>query len=195
MAPVSQAPRRYLIELALAFTLYGTALIGRLFALKFVHDPALMTAITLLPIVPILLMALAAFRFYRHLDEYHRLRLLKIMAIAGGLTAVAAAAWNFLQDVGAPQLTNFGVVFIFAGVFSWVAFLYRVEDAASEGKIGKIGRGVSWTGALVMAGAGFWLATAYLLGWPWTAPLAAFVAGAVVVVFVSLYIGPSASLV
>lgn len=193
MAPVSQAPRRYLIELGVAFVLYGAALIGRLFALKYVHDPALMTAITLLPILPILLMALAAFRFYRHLDEYRRMRFLKIMAIAGGLTVVAAASWSFLQEVGAPQLTNFGVVFIFASVFSWVAFLYRIEEAASEGKIGKIGRGVSWTSALVMAGAAFWLEAAYLLGWPLTAPLVALVAGAAVVVFVSLYIGPSGS--
>ena len=195
MVPVSQAPRRYRIEIGAAFILYIASLFGRFYALKYVNDPALAAAITLSPILPILLMALAVYRFYRRMDEYHRMRLLKIMAIAGGATGVAAASWSFLEDVGAPVLSNFGVVFLFAGIFSLVAFLYRLEDAVSERKIGKFGRSISWAAVFAAAGAACWLAAASVFGLPWIAPLAVLVAAAAVLVFASLYIGPSAGFV
>ena len=195
MSPVSQAPRRYQIELAAAFVLYIAALFGRAYLLKFAGDPALKIAITLSPILAILFMALVIYRFYRGVDEYHRLRLLKVGAVSGGITVMAAASWSFLQDIGAPPLTNFGALMVFACVFSLSSFLYRLEDAASEGRVGRLGRGVSWAGAFTAAGAGAWLVVASLIGLPWAVPLALFAVAAALLVIMSLRIGPSAGLV
>jgi hypothetical protein len=194
VAPVSQAPRRYRFEMILAFVLYAVALFGRVYLLKNAVDPMLRVAITVSPILPILFAAFVIYRFYRRVDEFQRMRLLKIMAISGGVTAVTAASWSFLEDVGAPPLTNFGVVFILAGTFSLVDFLYRLEDAASERRIGKTGRSLSWFSASAAAASAAWLAVATIAGLPWIIPLAVLVAAAMVLIFVALWIGPSSAL-
>jgi hypothetical protein len=191
VTPVSQAPRRYRFEIALAFALYMVALFGRVYLLKQIDDPVLKVAITLTPIFPILLMALAVYRFYRGIDEYYRVRLLKVMTIAGGITAIAAASWSFLEDVGAPALSNFGVIYILAGAFGVVTFLYRLEEAASEGRIGKLGRGISWLAIVGLTVAALWMGIAGIVNLPWIVPFAVLVGAGSVLAVVSLYIGPS----
>lgn len=188
---VSQAPRRYWYEMALAFILYMAALFGRVELLKHTADPGLRNAITLSPIVPILLMGVAVYRFYRAMDEYHRIRALKVTAISGGITAIAAASWSFLEDVGAPALTNFGAFFILAGSFALVNFLFRVEDATAEGKIGHPVRLLSWASTFVLAAASLWYVVAFFSGQPWSVAFAVAGAAALVHVCVSLRLGPS----
>jgi len=188
---VSQAPRRYLYELAAAIALYMAALFGRVHLVAYTGDPALKAAILLSPILGIMLVVLAVYRFYRRVDEFFRLRMLKVGAISGGITAAAAASWSFLEDVGAPPLTNFGALMVFAGIASLTAFLYRVEDAVSEHRIGRIGRGISWISAFAASGAGLWLAVASTMGLPWVLPLGVLIVAAGALVVMSLGIGPS----
>lgn len=194
MTPVEKAPFRYYLEIGLAFLLYIVALFGRVYLLKQVQDPALATAITVSPILPILLMALAVYRFYRRIDEFHRIRMLKVGAASGGLTAVAAGSWSFLADAGAPPLTNFGALFILCAAYGLVTFLYRVEDAAADGRIGQSARILSWISTVVLVVSGFWFTIAFLTGQPWGIALAFVGAAAAVKICVSLYIGPSAGI-
>ncbi len=195
MEPVSRVPRRYFVEFSLAMALYIAALFGRVFLLRQVDDPVLAAAIALSPILPICLMGMAIFRFYRGVDEFHRLRFLKVTAITAGLTAAATASWSFLEDVGAPPLNNFGVLFILMGTFGLVGFLFRVEDAWSEGRIGRFVRGITWLSVFVFASSALWFAVANILGLPWLIPLCLFAFAAAVAGLVSLHIGPTAGLV
>lgn len=195
MPPVKQAPRRYVIELGLAFVLYLAALFGRVYAAKAALAPNLATVITLSPIVPILLIGLVVTRFYRRIDEFQRTRMLKVAAISCGLTAIATAIWSFLTDVGAPPLANYGVLLLLAGMFLVVGFLYRVEDAAAERRIGQLARILSWLAAFLATIGGVWLAVACLIGLAVGGPLVMAVPGAVILVCVSLRIGPSTGFV
>jgi hypothetical protein len=163
MFPVSQAPRRYTIELSAAMLLYMATLFGRLYALKFVGDPTFAAIVTLSPILPICLGAIAVYRFYRSVDEYQRLRLLKMFAISAGLTLVITTSWSFVQDVGAPPLSAYGVLGITSGIYIVTALLWRADNMMDRG-----GPLKQLAGAVVVAGA---IATAYrfgaeLEGWP-----------------------------
>lgn len=191
MISIERAPRRYQFELAAAFLMYFATLFGRIPALEAVHDPVLVTIIKLSPILPILLMALAVWRFYRRMDEFHRIRMLKVAAISGGLTGIAASSWSFLADIGAPPLTNFGAFFILAGAFALVNFLFRVEDAKADGKLGRLTRMLSWASTFVLVASSLWYVVAFFSGQPWTIALVVAGAAAVVYVCVSLRLGPS----
>lgn len=192
MKPVSRVPRRYFVEFSLAMVLYIAALFGRVFLLRQVDDRVLAAVITLAPILPIGLMGVAIFRFYRGVDEFHRLRFLKVTAITAGLTAAATASWSFLEDIGVPPVNNFGVLFIFMGTFTLAGFLFRVEDALSEGRIGRFVRGITWLSVFVFASAALWFAVANILGLPWLIPLCLFAIAATIAGLVSLHIGPTA---
>jgi hypothetical protein len=133
MTPVSQMPRRYTIELAAATLLYVIALFGRAYALKQVGDPALVKAITISPILPVWLCALAVYRFYRGVDEYQRLRLLKMFALTAGLTMPIVASWTFLWDAGAPPLSGYAVVGMMAGIWLFASVMWKVDSAGDDG--------------------------------------------------------------
>ena len=92
MAPIAQAPRRYFIEFNGAILLYLAAVLGRVYAIRYVDEPTLRTLIILSPIVPVFLAAFAALRFYRRIDEYHRLQILESLAIAAGATTFVRPA-------------------------------------------------------------------------------------------------------
>jgi hypothetical protein len=163
MFPVSQAPRRYTIELSAAMLLYMATLFGRVYALKYIADPTLAIIVTLSPILPIFLAAIAVYRFYRSVDEYQRLRLLKMFAVSAGLTLVVVISWSFLEDVGAPPLSSYGVLGITSGIYIVTALLWRADNAMDSG-----GPLKQLAIAVVVGGA---IATAYrfgaeLEGWP-----------------------------
>ncbi|MGA7711185.1 MAG: hypothetical protein WCA81_04735 [Rhizomicrobium sp.] len=163
MFPVSQAPRRYTIELSAVMLLYMATLFGRVYALKQIGDPALATIVKLSPIVPVCLAALAIYRFYRSVDEYQRLRLLKMFAVSAGLTLVVIISWSFAEDVGAPPLSAYGVLGIMSGIYIVTALLWRADNMMDRsGPLKQLAI------AVVVGGA---IATAYRFGaeaesWP-----------------------------
>lgn len=191
MTSVARIPRRYFVEFSLAMSLYFVTVIGRYFLVRQIDDHFLETAVLLSPIIPIGLIGLAIFRFYRGVDEFLRLRFLKIAAITAGVTAAVVASWCFLSDVGAPPLSNFGVLLVMAGAFSLAGFLFRAEDAYSEKRIGGFVRVINWLSTFAFAGGSVWLAVANNLGQHFIVPLAVVACAATVSVSVSLHIGPS----
>jgi len=132
MSQVANAPRRYFIEFNAAMLLYIGAVVGRKLVLPQIADPALRDLILASPIIPILLVALTVLRFYRRMDEYHRLQLLETLAASAAITTVVTASWGFLEDIGFPHLRSFHAFIIMMvswGVISlWRGWRERAAD-------------------------------------------------------------------
>lgn len=183
--------RRYMVELTVALLLYFGALYGRVWILVSpVSDPLLRNAVILSPLVPIFLVALACYRYYRRVDEFMRVRLLKAMALTGGATALLTVSWSFLEDVGAPPLSNFAILMFAVTVYGVTTFLYRLDDATSERTISAGGKVAGWIALVAALASGLWLLAIQFMGGPWPMPLAALAISAAALIVISLWIGP-----
>lgn len=134
MPPIAQAPRRYFIEFNGAILLYLVAVLGRVYAMHHVSDPTLKTLILISPIPFICLAAWAVVRFYRRIDEYHRLQILESLAISAGVTAVVTISWVFLEDVGFPHPPIWYAFMVLMGCWGITALYFGWKDKLSEGK-------------------------------------------------------------
>jgi hypothetical protein len=177
MSAIWKAPRRYFIEFNSAMVLYLVTVIGREHAFEVAAgSPALKTLILISPILPVLLAAVAVVRFYRRIDEYHRLQMLESLAIAAGATGVIATSWTFLEDVGLPHLALFWAWPIIGAVWAIVAMWLGWKDKGSEGAAWRTLRSVAAMLTYVAVGtaiaAGIGLAFAAPLAWYWLALVA-----------------------
>ncbi len=134
MPPIAQAPRRYFIEFQGSLLLFLVAVFGRAYAAHWVSAPAFKTMILLSPVLFICLAALAVVRFYRRIDEYHRLQLLEQLAISAGVTAVVTISWIFLEDVGFPHPPIWYAFMVLMGCWGITALYFGWKDKLSEGK-------------------------------------------------------------
>lgn len=123
MAHVKYANRTYQIEMAITMALYIGLLLARPWLLAHTDGAMTAAAIKLLPAVPIWLLAFVLFRHYRRIDEFQRLKFLENLAVAGGVTAIAAVSYDFLQDAGAPRAELFWAWPIFAISWSIMGFV------------------------------------------------------------------------
>ena len=167
MAPIARAPRRYFIEFNGAILLYLAAVVGRVYAVRYVGDPTLKTLIVLSPIVPVFLAAFAVLRFYRGIDEYHRLQILESLAIAAGAAGVITISWSFLEDVGFPHLSIAYAWPIIAAVWGIVALYFGWKDKVSEGTALPTLKSVAGTLVYVAVGTAVYALVASWAGW-WT---------------------------
>jgi hypothetical protein len=190
MVPVTQARKRYNREFGLVAVLYLITLFGRVYVLPFAANKALAVVVTLSPVIPILLCGWVIVRFYLCVDEYHRLRLLQTLALTTGIVVAAAAAWSFLEEVGIPRLSNYGVVMLILGAYTVVASIFRVNDGAADGRIGRTARLLAIASILVAAAAAR-LAIVRQVGLPGETVFLAFLAACIVPIAVSLHLGPS----
>lgn len=88
----------YTGEMVTAAVLYAGALYIRRPLLGATDEGVLHTAILLLPVVPILLMATAIVRYYFRLDEYGRHQFLQTIAICCGIAACLTSSYPFIKD-------------------------------------------------------------------------------------------------
>ncbi len=127
---IQKAKRRYTIELLAAMALYVAVLIGALTISKSMEPGPLLTALALSPLAPILLAAVAFFRFYGNMDEMQQ----RITSNAAALTLVigilGAIALGFLKRFGVMDFEDdmifFGPVMI--GLWGVVRFLIGGRD-------------------------------------------------------------------
>ena len=103
-APVKYAGRNYLIEFAIVMGLYVAAVLVRPWLVEHAADHALTTAAKVLPALPIWLMLVAVWRYYRRVDELERHKFLVNLAIAFGVGSCAIVTYAFLMDAGLPPL-------------------------------------------------------------------------------------------
>ena len=104
MALVKYAGRTCLIEFGIVAGLYTLAVIARPWFTGLTQDPTLRFLAMALPVVPIWLMLVVVIRYYRHVDELEKQKLLENVAIAAGVMACLTTSYAVLEDAGLPRL-------------------------------------------------------------------------------------------
>lgn len=104
-APVKYAGRNYILECALVMSLYVGAVAVRPWLVSHAGNPDLAVAAKLLPAIPVWLMLGVAWRYYRRIDEFDRLRFLETLAVSFGVGSCAIVTYAFLMDAGLPMLS------------------------------------------------------------------------------------------
>lgn len=193
MSPVKDAYFRFMVGVTLVSFLFIASTFGVVATIRPHNglDPALVTALKLSPVIPILLYGVVAFLYYRRLDEYHRARVVKVMALVGSLTILSDLLWNIAETVGAPPLGATGLLSIMIYLYGVIAFLFRLEMGVAEKQIGAVSRYLSWLAIPTLSVAG---AVAYLDSGFEPAAITAAVALAFLVI-TALRLGPSTGLV
>jgi len=102
--PVKYAGRAYLIEIVAATALYVAAVLVRPWLAGHAATPALAAAAKVLPALPIWLTLWVVWRYYRRIDEFEQLKMLKTTAVAFGASSCLIVTYSFLADAGLPPL-------------------------------------------------------------------------------------------
>ncbi len=114
--------KTYLNELGLSILIYMVVLVGSITIAKPMENGWLRTLIVLTPIIPAFGAFWAIIRHFRRMDEYMRVWILEIIALAGGITAFFSFSYGFLEGLGYPKLSGFIVYGIFMG--SWLVITF-----------------------------------------------------------------------
>jgi len=104
IAPVKSAGRLYLLECAIVMGLYVAAVWIRPWLVAHAATPELGTAAKVLPALPIWLMLVSVWRYYRRIDEFERQKFLVTLAISFGIGSCVIVTYAFLTDAGLPPL-------------------------------------------------------------------------------------------
>ncbi len=168
MPPVSQAPRRYFVELMSTMLLYFAALAASVYgANHHTLEPVLRDALVLSPIAPILLVALVILRLYRRVDEFQKRRLLEMIAIGAAFTGIFGASWPFAQGLGAPPLSIVWAWPLMGAGWVVMSTIRGWRDRASEGRLGRALLWWAMTVALMIVfGTVAYIVATPRLGWP-----------------------------
>lgn len=115
--PTVRADRRYRQEFAAAVVLYLVVLFLTRGIMQGVRDPW-EVAVALAPLGPVVLMFLAALRWWKNTDEFNKQLVLQSLAIAGVVTALAAVTYGFLENDRLPRPSAWWTYVSF--MFSWL---------------------------------------------------------------------------
>jgi hypothetical protein len=116
---INPAERRYNRRVVLASLAYAVLLIGEQYTLRYGHLSAgAGYALAVLPALPIIAIFVLLGRYLvEEQDEYLRMRMVRQILWATGLTLAGTTLWGFLEDAGLPHLPMFYVSVIwFAGL-------------------------------------------------------------------------------
>jgi len=116
---MNAAQRRYNRGVILASLAYSVLLVSEQYALRYAHlGPAANYALAVLPALPIIgIFVLIGRYLVEEQDEYLRMRMIRQILWATGLTLTATTLWGFLEDAGLPHLPMFYVAVVwFAGL-------------------------------------------------------------------------------
>jgi hypothetical protein len=102
--PVKYAGRNYIAECAIAMGLYVLVILARPWLIAHAANHDLALAATVAPALPIWLMLLVVWRYYRRIDEYEQKKFLEILAISFGVGSCMIVTYSFLADAGLPEL-------------------------------------------------------------------------------------------
>lgn len=100
--PTTRANRRYGIEFSVAIVLYMVVLFSTRVAFRAYHGP-FETAIALAPMLPVILVFVAALRLFQGTDEFNKRLMADSLAIAGVITALLAATYGFVESDPLPR--------------------------------------------------------------------------------------------
>ena len=103
-APVKYSGRNYVIECAIIMGLYVAAMWARPRLVNHAPSPGVVIAAKVLPALPIWLMFVSVWRYYRRIDEFERHKFLVTLAISFGVGSCAIVTYAYLMDAGLPPL-------------------------------------------------------------------------------------------
>lgn len=136
MGYLKNGEKRLYQEVIAAMALFFAASWLRRTTIHSLTNPALLLGVKLLPLLPILLIGMAAWHFYRRSDELERLTILKTAAVASLLSMIALIGWSVLLPVGLPPPTGQTAVLIVCGCYALsgaiIKFLEGRADAGTK---------------------------------------------------------------
>jgi O-antigen/teichoic acid export membrane protein len=100
-----KSARRYLGDLAGAMLLYAGVLASSIWWVNANPEATARWIVGLLPMGPVLLVALAILRFFQRMDELARRQLTEALAFAFASSALFVLSLGFLQVAGLPRLS------------------------------------------------------------------------------------------
>jgi len=103
--PTTRAQQRYFLEFGASIAAYAVILTASVYGLNHGVIGFLRYVVAVVPAVPIIGVSLAVVRWLRATDEYERQTTITGMAIAGGLTALIAVTYGFLENAGMPRMS------------------------------------------------------------------------------------------
>ncbi|AZD30674.1 hypothetical protein [Pseudomonas chlororaphis] len=101
--------KRYLVEFTLALLAYLVAVVLSTYLMSGMDSSAGRIAVSLIPVIPLIAMALVVIRQLRRLDELSQRIQLNALGIAFVCTALITFSYGFLEIAGLPRLSMFAV--------------------------------------------------------------------------------------
>ena len=103
-APVKYAGRDYLIEMIIVAALQIAGALAGKWLMHHASSHSLAIAAAFIPAVPVYLMMVVIWRYYRRIDEFEKQKFLETLAISFGIGTCLVCTYGFLADAGLPEL-------------------------------------------------------------------------------------------
>lgn len=132
MGYVKNGEKRYFLEMITGLALFFAAVWLRRGAIHYTANPALLLAAKLLPLLPVLFIGWAVWRFYRSSDELERQTLLKTAGAAALLSMIVFIAWSILQPLGLPPLTGQTTILVMCGCIFLCIAVIKFQDSRAD---------------------------------------------------------------
>ncbi|WLH86815.1 hypothetical protein [Pseudomonas sp. FP2338] len=109
--------KRFLVEFIAIVLLYIACVVISSASVRAMPDGAAKIALALLPVIPMIAMAVSIIRRLNSMDELGRKIQLEALAVAFVCTALTTFSYGFLETAGLPRLSAFMVWPIMGGVW------------------------------------------------------------------------------
>lgn len=111
------SPKRFLMEFAVVIVVYILCVVVSSSLVRSMPDGVAKIALALLPVIPMIAMAVSIVRRVNAMDEMGRKIQLDALAVAFVCTALTTFSYGFLETAGFPRLSAFMVWPIMGGVW------------------------------------------------------------------------------
>lgn len=111
------SPKRFLMEFAVVMVVYILCVVVSSSLVRSMPDGVAKIALALLPVIPMIAMAVSIVRRVNAMDEMGRKIQLDALAVAFVCTALTTFSYGFLETAGFPRLSAFMVWPIMGGVW------------------------------------------------------------------------------
>ncbi|KTB63391.1 MULTISPECIES: hypothetical protein [Pseudomonas] len=109
--------KRFLVEFIAIVLLYFACVVISSSSVRAMPDGTAKIALALLPVIPMIAMAVSIIRRLNSMDELGRKIQLEALAVAFVCTALTTFSYGFLETAGLPRLSAFMVWPIMGGVW------------------------------------------------------------------------------
>ena len=111
------SPKRFPMEFAVILLVYVLCVVVSSVYMSSMPDGVAKIALALLPVIPMIAMAVSIIRRLNAMDEMGRKIQLEALAVAFACTALTTFSYGFLETAGFPRMSAFMVWPIMGGVW------------------------------------------------------------------------------